>query len=113
MTNDLRRSLTVDDFDAQGNVTVWDHGPKDKPHKHPLPMRMSSGDAGQALKADKRYALEPAVDDGEVRLEMDRLKNARNEAAKVAAERAKADQDAADRKVAIANIISRKVSSHG
>lgn len=104
----LRRTLTAADHDAQGNVTVWDHGPEDKPHDHPVAMQMTPGDAGQALQADKRYALEPDVDDAEVAKAMAHIKAGREGAAKVAAERAEAAQLAADRKAAVAIVAARR-----
>jgi len=126
----LRRTLTAADHDAQGNVVVWDHGPSepanvdkdstvwraheasrqawvDRHGPHPVPMQMSAGDAGQALQADRRYALEPDLDNGEVEEEMGKIKTQREEAAKVAAERADAVQIAADRKAAIAIVAAR------
>jgi hypothetical protein len=108
MVDNLRRTLSHTDLDAHSNVVVWDHGPKDKPHEHPVPMKMSFGDAGHALKADARYALEPALDNAEVEEEMARIKNSRIEAARVAALRAAADQLAADHKTALATIVIRR-----
>lgn len=105
--SDLRRTLQGSDVDDNGNVIVWDHGPADDPHDHPVPITMSAGDAGHAMNADDRYALEPDIDDGEIEEEMAKIKADREAAAQAATDRAEAIQLAADRKAALTIVAAR------
>lgn len=132
----VRTDVTPADMDPQGNVVVWDHGPPEPPadldraspeyqalvadanawHKRhgdgPAPITMHASDAGHAITVDPdRYALEPFdIDDAEVEAEVEAIQQRRAEAEKAAAEHATAVQVAADRKVAIATVMARRMA---
>lgn len=129
-----RTGILPSDIDAAGNVTLWDHGPgdyvADKRHtddvnaalaaRHdgevqawhdlngdgPISAVMHSSDAGHALMIDPdRFALEPDdLDEGEIKKRMDEMREKREAAAR-------APQDAIDRRVAIAAIISDRANA--
>lgn len=109
--------------DAQGNLTVYDHGPQPAPDDaaqpvkdaaiaekkawdllHPdgyVGIRMPSTDAAHAVGSDpERYALEPAhIDEGAITAKMAEIRKRREAMVK-------AKEDAADRQQAIAEVIS-------
>lgn len=126
-----RTAILPSDIDAQGNVTLWDHGPQE-PKKIPAdteeqakaradrhaaeakawhdehgdaasPLTMSSGDAGHAMTVEPgRYALEPDdIDEGEVEKRVKAMKDKRDAARDFA-------QSVIDRKIAIAEIMSER-----
>jgi hypothetical protein len=126
----VRRNIIPSDVDAQGNVTIWDHGPQlpeqkrgesdedfkvrhdkaeadaeawNKAHVPPLPVTMHAADAGQALlNDDDRYTIEPIdLDEAAVEAEVKKIQEARAAAAA-------APQNAADRKVAIARLMGER-----
>jgi hypothetical protein len=129
-----RTGILPSDIDPAGNVTLWDHGPRDLkeiPHETdeskanrarqhaaeaqawhekngdgPVAVVMYSSDAGHALMIDPdRYAIEPDVlDEGEIKKRMDEMKAKRLAAANY-------EQDVIDRRVAIAAIISDKAQA--
>jgi hypothetical protein len=129
-----RTSILPSDIDPAGNVTLWDHGPVDfKPAVHesaelqaerkrvheadaaswhdvngdgPIAVVLHSSDASHALMIDPdRYALEPDVlDEGEIKKRMDEMKAKRLASANY-------EQDAIDRRIAIAAIISDKAQA--
>ena len=131
----IRRAVLPSDIDAAGNVTIWDHGPlepegdhdtpewrawdaetrawrarhgfDDDAEIHPVPMTMHVSEAGQAMQADPRYAMEPALDEGEIDAEVEAIRKTREDAAKVAAEHADALQLQVDRKAAVVTVIAR------
>ena len=109
--------------DAHGYVSVYDHGPVpppadatepqkqaaaaerkewDKLHgKEPVALQMAAGDATHAMAAEPdRYFLMPhGIDEGAVKAKMDEIRKKREAAAK-------ANEDVADRKQAIAEVIA-------
>jgi len=121
-----RRNILVSDVDAKGNVTLWDHGPSDKPleklpgetddafklrqevaaaelkawrEKNPMPvMVMLPRAEAVVLLRGERHALEPlTVDEAAVQAEIKRIQEAR----------AKADpQLAIDRQAAIVAVMA-------
>jgi hypothetical protein len=129
-----RTGILPSDIDPAGNVTLWDHGPapfEPVPHetdevkaareqKHaaevaawhdangdgPVGIAMHSSDAAHALMIDPdRYALEPDdLDESEIQARMDEMREKRELAAR-------SPQDAIDRRVAIAAIISDRVNA--
>lgn len=102
-----RRSILGSDMDVHGNVTVWDHGEPDHDGP-PVPLRMHASQAGQALQADpERYAMEPAIDDGEVEAEIEKLDEQRHVLAKQADERREAEWRTSARKAAIEIVLAR------
>jgi hypothetical protein len=126
-----RTAILPSDIDAQGNVTLWDHGPQevktfatdtpeqakareeqnavavkawqDKNGDMAQPLTMHSSDAMQAMATEPgRYALEPAdVDEAEVEKRVKEIKDKRQAAADF-------PQNVADRKTAISGIMSER-----
>jgi hypothetical protein len=114
--------------DAQGYVTVYDHGPQPPADDAAQPVkdaaaaekkawdvlnpdgyvaiRMPAVDAAHSIATDsERYALEPeAIDEGAVTTKMAEIK-AKREAA------AKAKEDATDRAQAVGEVVSDKASA--
>ena len=129
MSNERRRHIVPSDVDAQGNVTIWDHGPQEpkqakgeseedfkvrqetykgdleewnEQHDAPVPILRHRVDAAGAVLGDERYALEPAeLDEGAIEAEVKRIQEER-------AARLAAPQNAADRKTAIANLMGAR-----
>jgi hypothetical protein len=129
-----RTAILPSDIDAQGNVTLWDHGPSE-PKKAPsdneeqakaradrheaivkawkdehgdmaVPTVMSSGDAGHAMTVEPgRYALEPDdIDEAEVEKRVKAMKDKRDAARDFA-------QSVIDRKLAITEIMSDRAAA--
>jgi hypothetical protein len=114
--------------DAQGYVTVYDHGPQPpaddaaQPVKdaaaadlkawdalhgdEPVALRMPAADAAHAVEADPtRYGLEPLdLDESAVTAKMAEIRTKREAAVK-------AKEDAADRQTAIGLVVSDKVNA--
>lgn len=129
-----RQNILPTDVDAQGGVTLWDHGPQElKPvltdtsertaalkeandrtiaqwkQKYggiPQPVRMHQGDAAHSMMIEPgRYSMEPdGIDEGEVEKLVAEMK-AKREAA------VNAPQNALDRKAAISAIMSDRRSA--
>ena len=124
-----RTGITPSDMDTQGNVTLWDHGPRkirEIPHEteeakkertrlheedtkrwhedhgdEPVALVMHSSDASHAMMIEpERYALEPLnLDEAEIEKRV-KEKRERREAARDFA------QNAIDRREAIAEMMS-------
>ena len=131
MTEKPRTAILPSDIDAQGNVTLWDHGPRemkkypadteeqakarteahaasvkawhDEHGDEPVPLIMHSSDAGQAMSVEPlRYSLEPeGVDEEDIKKRVQEMKDKRDAAAN-------AVQNAIDRKLAIGAIMSER-----
>lgn len=114
------RAITAADIDAQGNVTIWDHGPieaeadskswHEKNGDGPVPIVMNQADAAHAMQVEPtRYSLDPIhLDDGEVVAEAKKTSDAREAAKKAAEERALAIQRAADLKAAAVTVLAAR-----
>lgn len=127
------RIITAADIDAQGNVTIWDHGPQepkdlapDDPRyqaavadakawheangRGPVPMSTHSSNAAHSMQVEpERYALDPIdLDDPEVEAEADRIGEERAAAKATAEERAAAILRAADLKAAAVTVLARR-----
>lgn len=110
-----RTHILPSDIDPRGNVVVYDHGPRDTDADHkewheknvaPLPLIMHAGDAGHAMSIEPtRYAMEPhGLDEGAIDERIKAIQDKR-EAVKHAA------FAAADRKAAIAELMSEHVAA--
>jgi hypothetical protein len=135
----VHNTVLPSDIDAQGNVTLWDHGPraaldpdgkplaKDDPRvvaseaeakawhdangAGPVPVVMHNSDASHALAVDPaRWSIEPDGVDAEVDAEVAKIKKAREDAKKAAADREEAIQLAEDRKAAIATVMANRAA---
>jgi hypothetical protein len=128
------------DIDAQGNVTVWDHGPlapvgadgnalpaedpravaaaaeasawHDRYGAGPVPVVMHNADASHAISVEPaRWSIEPlGFDDGDVNAEVERLQAQRAASKKMAEDQAKALELAADRKQAVATVMAARAA---
>jgi hypothetical protein len=116
--------------DANGQVTVWDHGPQppeaeqdsDEMKRHeaeveaweeksagmPQPLLMDATTAAAAIAGDPvRFALEPVgLDEGLVGERVKKIQDERAAKAKAAEDRIKALQLTADRKAVIAELVN-------
>jgi hypothetical protein len=126
-----RTAILPSDIDFQGNVTLWDHGPRelrldrrdseeraaarkaahdaavkawhDEHGDMAQPLIVHSGDASHAIQTEPgRFALEPAdIDEGEVEKRTAAMREAREKSAAFA-------QAVIDRKTAITEIMSER-----
>jgi hypothetical protein len=135
----VHNTVLPTDIDANGNVTLWDHGPrapvsvdgkplaKDDPRvvaseaeakawhdangDNPVPVVMHNSDASHALAVDPaRWSIEPDGVDAEVDAEVAKMKKAREDAKKAAEDRAAVIQLAEDRKAAIATVMANRAA---
>jgi hypothetical protein len=128
------RTITAADIDAQGNVVVWDHGPRasgedvkrdspeyaaleadakawhEKNGDGPVPIVMDKGQAGHAIDVEPaRYSLDPIdLDDSELAAEVKKIQDQRAAAKKAADEREAALQLAVDRKNAVTAVLANR-----
>lgn len=126
-----RTGIIASDIDAQGNVTVWDHGPQE-PHDldpkseeanriqaeakewhrrngdAPVPTLMHASEATNAMTVDPlRYSIDPLdADDPDVQAKVKEIVDAREVALKASAEHAARAQYFADLKQATTAVLA-------